>query len=291
MASRPTVSIIVPAYNAEATLGDCVRSLLTQAQPISRLELIVVDNGSTDGTAAIHDRFSGAIRVVRAKKRGAAAARNAGLEIAHGDVVAFTDADCVADPQWASTVIAPLGDQAVGLVGGKILAKRPCGPIEAFGERIYDVETAIHVSTPPYVAGGNWASRRSVLRDVGGFDERFVWGHDNDLSYRIVRLGYRVVFQPDAVVYHQNERTLGGLFREGVRHGFWGIQVLKEHRHFLQQFGHRRFRGASYLALGSSLIDYCRGRNSTQSLCAFVFNLGKKTGKVLGSVKFRYVDL
>jgi GT2 family glycosyltransferase len=134
---------------------------------------------------------------------------------ARGEVVAFTDADCVVEPGWLASLVAPLSDESIGIVGGKILAKRPCNPIEEFGERIHDHELAINVYEPPHVITMNWASRVSVLRE-NLFDEKFLRSQDVDLSYRILQQGYEFVFTPAAVVYHRNEKTFSGLKRQQI---------------------------------------------------------------------------
>jgi hypothetical protein len=93
------------------------------------------------------------------------------------------------------------------------------------------------------------------------------------------------------VIYHSNESTLLGLFREGFLHGFYDIQVMKKHQGLVRQLGHRRFHKASYQLLASSLIKYIRREDAEHSLCTFVFNSGKKVGKIVGSMRFFYFDV
>ena len=103
----------------------------------------------------------------------------------------------------------------MGIAGGTIRAVPPAGDVERFGEVIHDHRRAIEVFEPPYAITMNWASRRSVLEELGGFDERFRRCEDVDLSYRMIQAGYRLAFAPAAVIYHHNEENLAGLFREG----------------------------------------------------------------------------
>lgn len=290
MAYLPTASVIVPVYNGEGTLEGCIQSLLALNYPTEKLDLIVIDNASTDRTAEILRRYGNALRVVYEKKRGPAAARNQGLLHTHREVVAFTDADCVVDRDWLRHLVAPLQDRRIGIVGGKNLARTPHNFIEEFGEQIHDQDAAINSYRPPYVITMNWASRREVLEEFN-FDEAFRRGEDGDLSYRIFQAGYGFCYRPEAVIYHSNERTLPGLFREGFLHGFYAVQVIKKHQVLVRRLGHRRFNGASYRALGSSLMSYLRGEEVNDSICTFVFNAGKKLGKVVGSVRFCYFDV
>jgi GT2 family glycosyltransferase len=289
-AFEPPATVIVPAYNAEATIDECVRSLL-ELRYAGKLELRVVDNHSSDGTAAALRRYEDRIVVLDERKRGAAAARNAGLAGAEGEVIAFTDADCAVDPDWLARLVVPLQDPGVGIAGGTILAAEGGNEVERFGEEIHDHRRAIEVLRPPYAITMSWASRREVLRELGGFDERFRRGQDVDLSYRAIQAGYRLAFVAEAVVFHRNEDTLPGLFREGFVHGFHGVRARKQHQRFLRQYGHGRRSRPRYADVGARLLDWARGRDIPRSRCDAVFNSGKKAGKLLGSFRFGYLDI
>jgi glycosyltransferase involved in cell wall biosynthesis len=291
MSQPPNVSVIVPVYNAQETIGECIHSLLQLNYPKGNLELIFVNNASTDNTRAILSQYSNDIQILYEPKKGPAAARNKGVLHARGEVVAFTDSDCVVDKDWLLHLIPALEDRRVGIVGGAILSKRPYNKIERFGEAIHDHDMAINSYKPPAVITMNWTSRLSVLKEVNLFDEGFTRCEDVDLSYRILQSGYRFAFKPQAVIYHKNESTYSGLFREGFLHGVYAVQTVKKHRDFLRAFGHRKFNGRSYIAIVSSLIHCLFEKKSDPSMCYFVFNCGKKIGKVVGSIRFRHLDL
>lgn len=270
----PRVSVIVPVYNGERTIGECVESIFALSFPRDGFELLLIDNASTDGTSKILDRYNDRAVILHEAKRGPAAARNCGLRKAAGDIVAFTDADCVVDRDWLVRITAPLNDPAVGIVGGTIRAIKPCNSVEEFGERIHDHQLAIEYYSPPYAITMNWASRRSVLEEVGLFDEELLRCEDCDLAYRVVAAGYRIIHEPAAVVYHRNERSLGGLIAEGYAHGYHSIPLLKKHEEFV-----RTFASASPATSRPSSADY--------ALCWRVFNLGKATGKAVASLRSR----
>jgi cellulose synthase/poly-beta-1,6-N-acetylglucosamine synthase-like glycosyltransferase len=275
MTSPPPVSVVVPAYNAERTIDECVRSLLALRYPASRLQLVMVDNDSRDGTARALARYGDRIAVVRETRRGPGAARNAGLRVAEGALVAFTDSDCVVDRDWLARLLSPLADPQVGVAGGAILALPPTGEIERYGETIHDHRKAIEVFDPPYAITMSWASRREVLYELGGFDPWFRRGEDVDLSYRVVQAGYRLAFVPDAVVYHRNERTLAGLFREGCAHGFYGVRTRRRHARFLHELGHGRSRAAPWTRAAGA-----------RSRCEAAFLAGKAAGDLVGTLRF-----
>ena len=270
----PRVSVIVPVYNGDRTIGECVESIFALSFPGNDVELLLIDNASSDSTPKILDRYRDRAVILHESKRGPAAARNCGLRRATGDIVAFTDADCVVDRDWLSRIIARLNDPAVGIVGGTIRAIQPCNAVEEFGERIHDHQMAIEYYSPPYAITMNWASRRSVLEEVGPFDEELLRCEDCDLAYRVVKAGYRIVHEPAAVVYHRNEQTLAGLIAEGYAHGYHSISLLKKHEEFV-----RTFAAASPATPRPSSADY--------ALYWRVFNLGKATGKAVGSLRSR----
>ena len=278
-------------FDGERTIGACLDSLLRLRYPADQVELRVVDNGSRDGTARVLDRYGERIVRLEEATRGPAAARNAGARGARGEVVAFTDADCRVDPDWLGAIVEPLKDPRVGIAGGTIRAIPPAGDVERFGEFIHDHRRAIEVFEPPYAITMNWASRRSVLEELGGFDERFRRCEDVDLSYRMVQAGYTLAFAPAAVIYHHNAENLAGLFREGFAHGFHGVLALKHHDDFVRGFGHSRVDGQGYIAIGARALDWARGRERSTSRCDAVFNSGKKAGKLLGSMRFGHIDI
>jgi mycofactocin glycosyltransferase len=236
---QPFVSVVVAALDAEGTIGSCLDSLVAQRYPRDRLELVVVDNGSRDRTCETVARYAPEVVLVHEARRGIAVARNAGIAGSRGDVIALIDADCTADPGWVAALVDPLAHPTAGIVGGSIRARRPATRIELFGEAIHDHHRAIVRTKPPYVITMNWAARRAVIDQVGGFDESFRRGSDVDFSYRVARAGYDLVFCPHAIIYHCNERSLAGLVREGWTHGLHGAAVRRRHRQFIARSGDR----------------------------------------------------
>ncbi len=288
---QPHVSIVVAVYNGAETVDACIRSLRALEYPGPTPELIVVDNGSTDGTRAILDRHRERIVVVHEPKRGASAARNRGIGQARGDVVVFTDADCVVDPAWLWRLVEPLQDPGVGIAGGTIRAREPRTVVTLFGERIHDHRRAMQEYQPGYAITMSWASRRDLLLRLGGFDEVFLRGQDVDLAYRIQQAGYSLAFVPDAVVHHHNERTLRGLFQEGFLHGVYGVLTVKTHQAFVTAHGYRRLNPRAFRRVARSVARAVRARRESVEVCECVFLLGKQMGRIAGSFRFRYVDL
>jgi len=267
----PRVSVIVAAYNAQATLADCLASLLRLDYPRERLELVCVDNASSDATPRILAAHAGALRLCHEPRRGPAAARNRGLAESSGEVVALTDADCVVDPAWLRHLVAPLGDPAVGVAGGRILSRRPCNLIEAFGERIHDHARALGQFNPPYCITMNWAARRAVLDAVGPFNADLPRGSDVEWSIRLGAAGYRFAYAPAAIVYHRNERTPWGLLHEGYTHAVHAHPVRALHAERLRAL---RAAGAAPRAAIAPAAPHW-----SDPLWWSLFNFGKRLGR------------
>ncbi len=288
-ASLPGVSVVVAVYQAEATLEDCIASLLALDYPEDRRELLFVDNNSTDGSAAILARHADHVRVLTEPRQGPAAARNRGIGAARNEVVAFTDADCVVDPGWLRALVAPLADPQIGVSGGRILAREPAGAIERFGETIHDHRQAL-CYRPPYAITMNWASPRRLFAELGGFDEHLLRGEDVDFSYRVFERGLGFACAPEAVVRHRNEHTLGGLLREGFTHGFHAVPVLRKHHRLILRQGYEvKFWRA--LAVPRGLLSPRVWRRRDRELFAAVFAAGKRAGRLWGSARFGWWGL
>lgn len=274
---EPRVSVVVPVFNGEATIEACVASLLSQEHLSSAPEIIVVDNGSTDGTDRILRSFE-SVRVLREAIRGSAAARNTGVRAATGSVVAFIDADAAAERDWLAALLGALREPDVGIVGGAILCRRGGNRIERFGERIHDQRRAIEEERPPYVDACNWASPRSVLIDAGLFDETLLRAQDVDLSWRIHRRGGRLVYAPHAVVRHHNERTLSGLVHEGYVHGRHGVTLGRKHAADWPHARRRMSRTGRRLA--RAVAGVVGAESFTDGLIELAFELGKCAGEM-----------
>lgn len=281
----PSVSVVVAARDAAPTIEHCVSSLREQDYPSGLVELIVVDNGSSDTTA---ERAAGCgARVLHESKRGSAAARNRGIEAARGEVVAFTDADCVAEAGWLRRMVEPLADPEVGVACGEVRALEPASAAEQLGEVIHDTRKAIEVYRPPYAVTSCWASRRATLAELGGFDESLLRGQDTDLSYRMLAAGLRLVFVPGAVIRHRNERSLRGLLRQGYRHGRAGRRIERKHRALLDSYGHGRLQPPSVATIAAHLAAAIRGPRRGTELASACFAMGKRAGMAVGARRER----
>ena len=277
----PAVSVIVPAYNCERWIRPCLDSVLHSEYPRDLFEVICVDNASTDGTRAILDDYRGSVTVLREMKRGASAARNAGLRVASGPLVAFTDADCVVDRKWLRQIVEPVWRGTANAAGGRIRARPEARSVELFGALIHDHAKAITQSSPPYVITMNLAAPLELLRSVGCFDERWMRLQDVDLSFRILASGGRFAYAEDAVVYHHNRDTLSGLAQEGFLHGYLRPRFFEVHGEFIRAYRERNPprppAPTAETPLAADLLKWWQ-----IVLFQGVFDAGKKAGEMRG---------
>jgi GT2 family glycosyltransferase len=234
----PAVSVVIPAYRAEATIGVCLAALERQTLEPGRFEVIVVDDASPDGTAAVAEAHGA--RVLRQADRGGPArARNAGVRAAQGAVVVFTDADCEPAPDFLERLTAPLdADPAVrGTKGAYWSRQRPLVArfVQLEYEDKYDRMARVaraRGGAIDFVDTYAAAFRRADLLEVGGFDESFPDAsvEDQELSFRLAARGSRLVFVPEARVYHHGHAaSLRAYARKKMRIGYWKVAVLGRH--------------------------------------------------------------
>lgn len=195
---RPFVSVLIPHYNDLDNLVLCLDGLGRQDWPADRFEIVVADNNSLDGVAAVAALASD-VRVVHAADQGAGPARNAGALAARGEVFAFLDADAIAEPGWLTAGVAAL--QRFDYIGGRVVvttrAPALLSPTEAY-EAVFAYDFRKYIEREHYSGTGNLFVPRSVFERVGGF--RTGVAEDIDWCWRANALGCRIGYAEDAVV-------------------------------------------------------------------------------------------
>lgn len=224
-------SIIIPAYNSQNTIAGLIKACLNQSV---KTEIIVVDDGSTDNTAGMAKRYP--VKYVFQENAGPAAARNTGWKAASGEFIFFTDSDCIPGPDWIKEGLSKYDSPQVGGVGGSYDIANPDSLLaRCIHQEI--IQRHSHISGGTNFLGSfNVSYRRKVLEEVRGFDDSFLWAsaEDNDLSYRILKKGYKLVFAPEIKVLHFHTQDLLEYLREQERHGYWRIKLYRLHPDMMQ---------------------------------------------------------
>lgn len=254
----PRISVIVCSYNGSRTISACCASLGKLAYP--NYEVIVVDDGSTDQTAAIAERYG--YQVIRAPHGGLSRARNLGLAAADGEIVAYTDDDTEADPHWLTYLAATFAQTNHAGVGGPNLA--PVGDGFVAAAVAYAPGGPIHVllsdSEAEHIPGCNMAFRKDCLQAIGGFDPQFrAAGDDVDLCWRLQARGWTLGFSPAALVWHHRRNSVQAFLKQ--QRGYGRAEALLEQKwpEKYNRLGHIRWQGHPYgqgIARGLSFLRW-----------------------------------
>ncbi|MFN2555475.1 MAG: glycosyltransferase family 2 protein [Nitriliruptorales bacterium] len=248
-AKWPKVSAVVCAYNAAATLDECLRH--TCALDYPDLEIIVVDDGSTDDTAAIARRHP-RVKLVEIEHAGLSVARNEGFRAATGELVAYLDSDAYPSLEWPYYLALGLDSPTVGGVGGPnvppvedpigahVVARSPGGPVHV----LLSDDRAEHIP------GCNMAFWKELLEEVGGFDPVYTAaGDDVDLCWKVLDRGWDIAFHPAALVWHHRRPGLRAYLRQQAGYGRAEALVEARHPDRFTTLGSARWRGRIYNSL------------------------------------------
>lgn len=222
-------SVVIPVYNGLSYLPDCLRALMVAAERFPRIEVIVVDNGSTDGTYEwLLSNWTDRVRIFQLPKATIAAVRNYGARLAKGEYLCFIDSDCMVSADYFLQATDILSQPGISVTGCRyMLPENAC-----WIERVWH---GLHASTSDgivtYLPSGNLIVRREAFFQVGGFEESLITGEDADLCRRLANKGFPVYQAQAVAAVHLGEpKTLWEFFRREVWHGIGMFQEAKSGR-------------------------------------------------------------
>ncbi len=235
------ISIIIPVYNSEKTIARTLQAVLTAASTFRNtaslraepryVEIIAVDDGSTDNTKNIVLGFP-TVKYFFQPNAGPAAARNCGALEARGDILFFTDADCLPHSDWLEMMMPHFYKPNVAVVSGSYGIANPQNRLSlSIHQEIIFRHRVLMPEFPSFFGSYNFAIQKSIFEKVGGFDQTYrdASGEDNDLSYKISSQGYKIYFAKDALVDHFHPESLRQYLRDQYRHGFWRLSMYRKH--------------------------------------------------------------
>ncbi|MGH7917920.1 MAG: glycosyltransferase, partial [Candidatus Binataceae bacterium] len=268
--SAPPASVIVPVYNAEATLGQCLASLARLNYP--DYEVIVVDDGSTDGSAAIAE--AAGVHLIRLMHGGLSVARNEGLAAAKGRIIAFIDADAQAETDWLYHLAEVITRTGAAAAGGPNFPPAPLSRLAAAIAAAPGEPAEVRSGTDELaqLCGCNMALNREVLAECAEsppFDPVFEQaGDDVDLSWRLRERGLKLAYAPGAIVSHERRRTLDAYLRQQRGYGHAEGLLERKYPHHINEDGLYGDRGwlASWFSSGARIYYGVFGRGLFQTV-------------------------
>jgi len=278
----PSVSVVIVMRNAAATIGDQLEALTQQQYP-GPWDVVVADNGSTDGSAAVARRWEGrlpGLRIVDASlRRGVSYARNTGVAASSGELIAFCDADDVVEPDWLEKLVAGFRDADV--VEGAFDTETLNSP----ETRAWRGRNRRHkMGFLPRAATANCGVRRSVFDALDGWSEEYRSGGDVDFSWRAQLAGYRFGTAPDAVVKYRARPDMKSMALQAFRYG-------QGHPRLYRNFRGAGMRGKKlrdpvmdliWLAVRVPLLPFSRARRGN-----WIRHVAMICGRIVGSIRCR----
>jgi len=223
-------SIIVPSYNRQDEVKDLIKSFNALDFPKNKFELVIVDDGSTDGTAeylrSIHAKLELNLVIIEQENQGPGAARNNGMQNSNGDFLIIIDSDCTVPQEWLNHIDSRLNEEQADAFGGP----------DSYRSDFPALLKAINYSMTSFLTTGGLRGRkgknlakfyprsfnmglsRKLFQQIGGFNQMY-YGEDIEFSNRIIKSNAKVLFIEDAFVYHKRRTNIPKFFRQVFRMG------------------------------------------------------------------------
>jgi glycosyltransferase involved in cell wall biosynthesis len=272
-------SIVVPVYNGGPDLEACLVALTRQSLPATDYEVIVVDDGSTDGSATLAERHG--VRVIRQRQQGAPAARNAGLRAACGAWVAFTDADCVPSRRWLEYLLAAVAGRADAVgAAGTTTGLASSTPAARFVDLSGGLDPARYLAHArwPFAPTANVMYRREAVLEQDGFDERLAAYDACDLHTRLRPPPGSFVLAPRALVLHRHRATWRQYFRQQRNYGRGLAQFCLRHRGEVSWTAPTELRAWARLAVSAAACLSGKGDAALVRRGTFCKDLAQRLG-------------
>jgi len=296
MDNLPLTSIIVPVYNGEKVISECIESLLNQDYPKNKYEIIIVDNNSKDKTSEIIKKYP--VRyLLEDKIQGPSAARNAGAREAKGEILAFFDSDQIADKSWLKNLLQGWEDKKFGAFGGKNIAfVSKNNLIGDYWNQEENSKQEVVSKDNPYlkIGTGNAAYRKDVFKKLEGFDNTFLSLEDFDICIRMQKqLHLAVKYNYDAVMYHKERLTIKSLLKREFCYGIGSCLLGKKHMEVRKSiliivFGVIKRTLLGFFALCYGMIKPLKGKNRNRHLQLILLDIAMRWANCFGRLHGKF---
>jgi len=229
------ISIVIPTYNSANTIEDCLDAIIKEIKKSrENVEVIIVDDESKDDTIKLAGKYH--VKIIKQRHEGPAKARNKGWRVSKGEIVIFLDSDCKVGKNWLKNILNEFKDEKVGGASVKYKTWNENSWVARFvGYETEQRHNKISKSTN-FLASYSTAYRRNILEKNKGFDTSFgsASGEDNELSYRIKKMGYKLIFLKNTFVWHRHSESLIKYFRKQYNHAFWRVFLYYKRPEFIK---------------------------------------------------------
>ena len=222
------ISVIIPTYNDSKDIRKCLRSLKKQTLKWGKdFEVIVVDGHSTDGTDEIAKEMGAKVVYEDIGTRGGAC--NVGAEYAKSDIIVFTDADAYFPSDWIEKILKKFRETGADVVGGDDILGKDANDFERlmFSFDIFRGNPKNEREVINRLRGVDTAYKKRVFESVGGFNPKLASVEETEMHWRMHKMGYKMVFDPDIFVYHHRRRDMKGLIKQMIRNGIGRIVAIR----------------------------------------------------------------
>lgn len=299
------VSVIVPVLNASSYIKDCIISLINQDFPKDQYEIIIVDNGSKDNTVNILEKYKEYITILHEPKIGSYIARNAGVNVSKGRIMAFTDADCIAHKDWLKKLYEGFTSEDIGCVVGAIVPYHGKTLVEIYSgnKDLLSQKHTLSSKFLPYGQTANVAFRREVFEKIGDFDQGLMSGGDADIAWRMqITTNFKLVYNANSIIEHHHRSTFKGLFKQQFRYGLGRILLYKKYDNLMvsktdtnYDIRYNSFHLMKlvltlfifYIRSFKRLFGFCDKYRLYEPLLSLLYVTGYVLGKMYGWIKYK----